>query len=220
MNPSVFEFLSALQQNNNREWFNENKEAYESVKDQAYSFFDSVANELSKIDEFSKFKMYRIYRDVRFSADKSPYKNHFGAIFPRLQPYNRGSFYVHLEPDNTFIGGGFWNPNKEDLLRIRKGIEIEDDLEIILNEPKLKKDFGGLFGESVKTAPKGFDKEHPRIDLIRCKQFLLKRDFSSELVFQPEFKDQVIDGYQTMRPFFLYMTDVLTTDANGESIVI
>lgn len=219
MNPSVFEFLLELQHNNNREWFAENKKAYEAAKGEAYAFFESVANELSKIDEFSTFKMYRIYRDVRFSTDKSPYKNHFGAIFMRKQPHNRGSFYVHLEPGDSFIGGGFWNPNKDDLQRIRQGIEIEDDLETILNEPKLKKEFGGLFGESVKTAPKGFDKEHPRIGMIRYKQFLLKKDFDNKAVFQPDFKDFVVDGYKTMQPFFLYLTDVLTTDANGESII-
>lgn len=219
MNPSVFEFLSTLQNNNNREWFADNKAAYEKAKDEAYAFFESIANELSKIDDFNKFKMYRIYRDVRFSTDKSPYKNHFGGIFSRLQPHNRGSFYVHLEPGHTFIGGGFWSPNKEDLQRIRQGIEIEDDLEIILNEPKLKKEFGGLFGESVKTAPKGFDKEHSRIDLIRYKQFLLKKDFDNKAVFSSTFKDQVVDGYKTMQPFFMYLTDVLTTNANGESIL-
>lgn len=219
MNQSVFDFLSALQNNNNREWFAENKELYEDAKNQAYKFYESLANELAKIDEFGKFKMYRIYRDVRFSTDKSPYKNHFGAIFMRLQPHNRGSFYVHLEPENSFIGGGFWSPNKEDLQRIRQGIEIEDDFQLILDEPKLKKEFGGLFGEAVKTAPKGFDKEHPRIDLIRYKQFLLKKDFSDKSVFSPDFKNQVVDGYKTMQPFFMYLTDVLTTDANGESIL-
>ena len=98
-------------------------------------------------------------------------------------------------------------------------IEIEDDFESILNEPKLKKEFGGLFGESLKTAPKGFDKEHPRIEMIRYKQFLLKKDFDNKAVFQPDFKDQVVEGYKTMEPFFRYMTDVLTTDANGESII-
>lgn len=219
MHSSVFEFLTALQKNNNREWFAENKELYEKAKDEAYSFFESIAEELSQLDEFSKFKMYRIYRDVRFSTDKSPYKNHFGAIFMRRQPHNRGSFYVHLEPENSFIGGGFWNPNKDDLQRIRQGIEMEDELEMILNEPKLKKEFGGLFGESVKTAPKGFDKEHSRIDLIRYKQFLLKKDFDNKTVFSPSFNEQVIDGYNTMQPFFLYLTDVLTTDANGASIL-
>lgn len=219
MNQSVFDFLSALQNNNNREWFAENKELYEDAKNQAYSFFESLANELSKIDEFSKFKMYRIYRDVRFSTDKSPYKNHFGGIFMRLQPHNRGSFYVHLEPGNSFVGGGFWSPNKDDLQRIRQGIEVENDFQELLNEAKLKKEFGGLFGEALKTAPKGFDKEHPRIDLIRYKQFLLKKDFSDKSVFSSNFIDEVVDGYKTMQPFFMYLTDVLTTDANGESIL-
>lgn len=219
MNQSVFDFLSALQNNNNREWFAENKEVYEDAKNQAYSFFESLANELSKIDEFSKFKMYRIYRDVRFSTDKSPYKNHFGGIFMRLQPHNRGSFYVHLEPGNSFIGGGFWSPNKDDLQRIRKGIEVESNFQDLLDETKLKKEFGGLFGEALKTAPKGFDKEHPRIDLIRYKQFLLKKDFSDKSVFSPNFIDEVVNGYKTMQPFYMYLTDVLTTDANGESIL-
>lgn len=219
MNPKIFEFLSALEQNNNREWFTENKKAYEAAKSQAQTFFESIANELSKLDEFSKFKMFRINRDVRFSTDKSPYKNNFGAIFMRLQPHNRGSFYVHLEPGKSFIGGGFWEPSKDDLLRIRQGIEMEDDLQTILNEPKLKKELKGLFGEALKTAPKGFDKEHPRIDLLRYKQFLLKKDFDNASVFKPDFENQVIDIYKIMQPFFMYMTDVLTTDANGESIL-
>jgi uncharacterized protein (TIGR02453 family) len=171
------------------------------------------------LDEFSKFKMFRINRDVRFSTDKSPYKNNFGAIFMRLQPHNRGSFYVHLEPGKSFIGGGFWEPSKDDLLRIRQGIEMEDDLQTILNEPKLKKELKGLFGEALKTAPKGFDKEHPRINLLRYKQFLLKKDFDNASVFKPDFENQVIDIYKIMQPFFMYMTDVLTTDANGESIL-
>jgi uncharacterized protein (TIGR02453 family) len=219
MNPKIFEFLSSLEQNNNREWFTENKKAYEAAKSQAQTFFESIANELSKLDEFSKFKMFRINRDVRFSTDKSPYKNNFGAIFMRLQPHNRGSFYVHLEPGKSFIGGGFWEPSKDDLLRIRQGIEMEDDLQTILNEPKLKKELKGLFGEALKTAPKGFDKEHPRINLLRYKQFLLKKDFDNASVFKPDFENQVIDIYKIMQPFFMYMTDVLTTDANGESIL-
>lgn len=219
MNPSIFKFLSDLQNNNNREWFAENKKIYEEAKKQANLFFESIASDLAKIDEFSKLKMYRIFRDVRFSADKSPYKNHFGAIFMRLQPHNRGSFYVHLEPGNTFVGGGFWDPNKDDLQRIREAIEIEDDLETILNESKLKKEMGGLFGDTLKTAPKGFDKTHERIELIRYKQFILKKDFKDQSVFEADFKDQVIDVYKTMQPFFMYMTDVLTTNANGESIL-
>ncbi|MDR2207053.1 MAG: DUF2461 domain-containing protein [Flavobacteriaceae bacterium] len=218
MTPSIYKFLSELKQNNNREWFAKNKERYEAAKNEVLTFSDAIFDELSKIDKLGKYRVYRIYRDVRFSSDKSPYKNHFGIFFPRRQPQNRGSFYVHLEPGNSIVGGGFWMPNKDDLQRIRAGIETEDDLRNILNHPKLKKEFGFLQGETVKTAPKGFSKNHPHIDLIRYKQFLLKKEFDDKTVFSPKFKDQIIDAYKLLKPFFLYMTDVLTTNANGEFI--
>lgn len=219
LNSASFNFLKELQENNNREWFHANKEVYDRAKDNAQAFFDALNVELSKLDDFGKHKMYRIYRDTRFSQDKTPYKNHFGGIFPRRQPYNRGSFYVHLEPGNTFIGGGFWSPEKDDLLRIRQGIEMEDELENILNDPNLIREFGGLKGEQVKTTPKGFDKAHPRIDLLRYKQFLLTKKYTDDEVFAADFIDKICSDYKIMQPFFLYMTDVLTTDANGESIL-
>ncbi|MCO5259389.1 MAG: DUF2461 domain-containing protein [Crocinitomicaceae bacterium] len=214
----LFNYLNTLKQNNNREWFDANKRDYEKAKNEATSIFDAINLELSKIDDFGKYRIYRIYRDVRFSLDKTPYKNHFGAIYMRKQPNNRGSFYVHLEPDNSFVGGGFWSPEKDDLLKIRQAIAIEDDLEIILNDKILKKELGGLLGEAVKTAPKGFDKNHSRIALIRQKQFLLKKSFTDKEVMADDFTKKVIETYKTMHPFFLYMTDVLTTDANGEPL--
>lgn len=219
MKNDLFQFLLDLEQNNNRDWFEENKAAFEKAKSEAATIFDAIYKELIKIDEFGKFRMYRIYRDVRFSKDKTPYKNHFGAIYMRHQPHNRGSFYVHLEPGNTFVGGGFWSPEKEDLFRIRQAIELEDELELILKDTLFKKELGSLFGETVKTAPKGFDKNHPRIELIRHKQFILKKSFKDDEVFKEDFKQKVSSAYKVMQPFFLYLTDVLTTDANGESIV-
>lgn len=215
----VYTFLSALKVNNNREWFEANKTQYEQAKEGAELVFNEIFKELDKIDEFGKFKMYRIYRDVRFSKDKTPYKNHFGAIFMRKQPHNRGSFYVHLEPGNTFVGGGFWRPEKDDLARIREEIALDDELTMILNEPRLKKEFGTFKGEALKTAPKGFDKEHPRIELLRMKQFLLTKSLSDELVFTPSFVERVVESYTVLQPFFMYMTDVLTTNSDGESIL-
>lgn len=218
--PVIFSFLKELNENNDRDWFTKNKENYEIAKAAAMRFYSAVNEALMSQDEFAKFRMYRIYRDVRFSADKSPYKNHFGAIYARKQPHNRGSFYVHIEPgNNSFIGGGFWNPNKEDLYRIRRSIELEDDLEVILNEPLLQQYFGGIWGESVKTAPKSFSKEHERIELIRRKQFLLKRNFSDAEVVAPNFIEKVLESYEIMLPFYVYMTEILTTDENGESIL-
>jgi len=214
-------FLSALTRNNHREWFADNKELYEKAKTQAHDFFKNLGEELNSIDKIRFQKMFRIYRDVRFSKDKSPYKTHFGADFIRHQPYNRGSFYVHLEPNNTFVGGGFWNPNKTDLQRIRKAIEIENDLELILKEATSKGViFGHAFGDPpLKTAPKGFDKQHPRIALICHKQFLLKKDIDYKTVLSPTFVEQIVKEYQIMLPFFYYMTEVLTTNENGESII-
>lgn len=219
MQLSTFEFLTALKQNNNREWFSDNKETYEKAKERAATFFEAVYRELVKVDAIGKYRMYRIYRDVRFSKDKTPYKNHFSAVFMRAQPYNRGSFYVHLEPGNSFVGGGFWNPEKEDLQRIRERIVLEDDLGKILNNAQLKATFGILKGETLKTAPKGFDKEHERIELIRYKQFILTKPFSDKDVFSDSFILDIVKVYSVLQPFFNYMTDVLTTDANGESII-
>ncbi len=219
MQLSTFDFLTALKKNNNREWFSDNKVTYEKAKEQVSRLFDAINEELSKIDEIGKYRMYRIYRDVRFSKDKLPYKNHLSGIFMRKQPQNRGGFYVHLEPGNSFIGGGFWSPEKEDLLRIRESIALEDDLEGILNDPKLKIAFGALKGDAVKTAPKGFDKEHERIELIRHKQFILTQSFNDKEVFSEDFIPQIVAAYKILLPFFYYMTDVLTTDANGESIL-
>jgi len=217
---STFRFLQELARNNNRDWFQENKSTYEKAKENAHAVFENIDAELVKLDDFQKFKMYRIYRDVRFSKDKSPYKNYFSCHYGRLQPQNRGGFYVHLEPGNrSFVGGGFWNPNKEDLLTIRKAIEAEDDLEKILQAHELKQQVGNLAGENVKTAPKGFDKEHPRIQLLRHKQFLLRRGFSDAEVLDKNFSTNVISVYQAIQPFFYYLTEVLTTDENGESIL-
>lgn len=214
----VFEFLTQLQQNNNREWFNENKDYYNNAKNEVQTLFDNIFQELQKIDSFGKARVYRIYRDTRFSEDKTPYKDHFGMNFMRRQPHNRGTFYVHLQPNNVFVGGGFWGPEKDDLLRIRKAIEVEDELEVILNQDNFKKNFGNIEGEALKTAPKGFEKEHPRIELIRLKQFLIRKSFTMEEALSPNFVNQIEETYKQMLPFFEYMTSVLTSDENGEPL--
>jgi uncharacterized protein (TIGR02453 family) len=163
--------------------------------------------------------VFRIYRDVRFSKDKLPYKNHFSVGFSRTKPMLRGGMYLHIENEASFVGGGFWAPNNEDLLRIRKEIEQDaSDLREIITDPIFKKMFGTLEGEELKTAPKNFDKTHSDIDLIRKKQFLLIRKFTNKDVLSPNFKEEVLATFAAMRPFFNYMSDVLTTDLNGESL--
>jgi uncharacterized protein (TIGR02453 family) len=216
---STFEFLDLLTKNNNRDWFTENKKRFETENNVAKSFFTEVYSELEKIDSLEKMQVFRIYRDVRFSKDKLPYKNHFSVGFSRTNPMLRGVMYLHIENDASFVGGGFWEPNNEDLLRIRKELELDaSDLREIIADETFKKFFGTLEGEELKTAPKNFDKTHPNIDLIRKKQYLLTRKFTNKEVLSPNFKEEVIATFAAMRPFFNYMSDVLTTDLNGESL--
>ena len=213
---NVLDFLNKLQQNNNREWFVENKKSFEEAKETASNLFNAVYNELKLTDHLEPLKIYRIYRDFRFSADKTPYKNHFSMYMGRLQPNFRGGYYLHIEPGASFIGIGFFDPNKEDLLRIRKEIELDDELESILNSKDIIETFGTLQGDEVKTAPKGFDKTHERIALLKKKQFLLMHKFTDKEVLNSEFYKEAANVFKKSRPFVDYMTDVLLTNLNGE----
>jgi len=216
----VLDFLSLLSKNNNREWFAENKPEFQKNETIAKTFFNDIGSDLQKHDSIEGIQMYRIYRDVRFSKDKSPYKKYLGAWYSRTKPSLRGSYYLHLEPGNSFIEGGFWKPNDDDLKRIRKEFELDDsEIREIMSTPDFIKYFGTIEGEELKTAPKDFDKNHKAIDLIRKKQFLVVRRFTDKEVLNKNFKNEVDKTFMAMRPYLDYMTDVLTTNLNGESII-
>lgn len=214
----AFEFLRQVRENNNREWFAQNKATYDEIVKENKVFFNQVYSELQKHDSLEGIHIFRIYKDVRFSKDKLPYKTNFGASFSRTKPLLRGGYYVHLEPDNSFVGGGFWAPNNEDLFRIRKEFEMDTtEIQKITSDKTFVNYFGELRGEDgVKTAPKGFDKNHPAIDLIKKKQYVVMRKFSDKEVFSADFQKEIIATFLAMRPLFDYMSEVLTTDLNGE----
>ncbi|MEC4113075.1 DUF2461 domain-containing protein [Myroides pelagicus] len=210
------DFLVALGENNNKPWFVEHKPEFDKIFTEVKTFFKEVHDEMSLVDGIDLFHVHRIYRDVRFSKNKTPYKTYFGLHLGRTKPMLRGGYYLSVEPGNTFVGGGFWEPNKEDLLRIRKEIEADDsELREIIADAEFQKYFGELKGEELKTAPKGFDKEHPAIDLLRKKQYLVMRSFTDKEVLASNFKEEVVKTFMAMRPLFDYMSDVLTTDVNG-----
>jgi uncharacterized protein (TIGR02453 family) len=217
----TFNFLQLIQKNNNRAWFLENKPLYDSIIKENKCFFEQIFTDSQQYDNLTKVHVFRIYKDVRFSKDKTPYKTNFGASFVRSKPMLRGGYYVHLEPGNSFVGGGFWNPEPIDLFRIRKEFEYDDsEIRKITSDKDFIKFFGELQGEdAVKTAPKGFDKNHPAIDLIKKKQFVVMRKFSDEAVFSADFQKEIIATFLAMRPFLDYMTTVLTTDLNGELLI-
>lgn len=213
---STFQFLQELKVNNNRVWFNENKPRYVEANEQFKAFANTLMDKMSHYDQIEALKVFRIYKDVRFSKDKTPYKSSFSGSLKRATKWLRGGYYFHVEPGNTIVAGGFWGPAPVDLKRIRQEIAADDQpLRKIISDPTFIKTFGELYGDGVKTAPKGFSKEHPAIDLIRLKQFLVKRSFTDKQALSSGFVDEVVQTFHNMRPFFDYMSDVLTTDANG-----
>lgn len=217
--PAVLKFLRELSKNNNREWFAENMDTFRANEKAVKVFFNELEAEVRKLDTIDKMQVFRIYRDIRFSKDKTPYKRYFSAWFSRSKPMLRGSYYIHIEPGSSFVEGGFWEPNPADLLRIRREFEMDDSyIRSVMADATFKKYFGELEGVEVKTAPKGFDKSQPAIDLIKKKQFLITRKFTDKEVQDKNFAKEVLKTFTAMRPFFDYMSDVLTTNLNGESL--
>lgn len=216
----TIDFLKKLEKNNNREWFENHKAEFKGHEADVKNFFTAVMDGLKVNDDIEKLKMFRIYRDVRFSKDKTPYKAHLAGSFSRVGARLRGGYYIHLKPGDSFIATGFWQPNKEDLLRIRK--ELEHDAtafrKVIGGKP-FKKIWGDLVGDEVKTAPKGFDKGHPNIDLIKRKQYIFVRKFNDKEVLSKDFGKNVVDSFLAIRPYFDLMSDILTTDLNGVSLL-
>ena len=221
VNPSIFKFLTVLKNNNTREWFAENKNYYQKEEELIKDFFTSINTDLSNIDNISEMKTYRIYRDIRFSKDKTPYKTYRSCSFKRTTEALRGGYHLEITPGGSFLAAGFWQPNKEDLFRIRKEFELDISyIEKILSDKKFTKLFEGFHTRnSLKVAPTGFDKNHPNIDLIRKKDFIVLRKFTDKEVLSKDFHTTVINSFKAVRPFFDYMSDVLTTNLNGESIL-
>jgi len=216
----VIQFLSRLKKNNNRDWFTEHKKEFKAIEATVKDFYGSLRDQLNTHDEIEKLKMFRIYRDVRFSKDKTPYQPHFAGSFSRAGAERRGGYYLRIRPGESFIAAGFWEPNKEDLFRIRK--EFEHDATAfrkVIGSKCFKNIWGELVGDEVKTAPKGFNKEDPNIDLIRKKGFIFVRNFSDREVVAPNFLGEVNKSFQAIRPYFDLMSDILTTNLNGESLL-
>lgn len=218
--PATLQFLADLSVNNNREWFQANKGRYEAAQENMKQFVRAVESALNETDHLENATLFRIYRDVRFSRDKLPYKNNFGMGFSRATKRLRGGYYLHIEPGASFAGGGFWQPNAEDLKRIRDEFVADDkSIRQIIADPVFQQYFGALRGDELKTAPRGYDKDGPALDLIRKKSFTVHRPFTDKEVTGDNFLQEVKRTFEAMRPYFDYMSMVLTTDLNGESLL-
>lgn len=217
---SVFSFLNELEENNNRQWFEIHRQEYEFAAEAIGQFAQGLLDMLNGTDVIEtpsgRKSLYRIYRDVRFSKDKSPYKTHWSGRFKRAGKFRRGGYYFHFAPGNSRIAGGFFGPDAADLKLIRDDIAFDDKpIRAIIADPGFAAMFGGLQGEKLKTTPKGFAADHPAADILRYKQFLLIRRFTDEEVLHPGFLYEAARIYRQMRPFFDYMSEVLSSDPNG-----
>lgn len=224
LSKSSLQFLKALAENNNRDWFNEHKNSYINAYKNVSDFVDALILEMNKHDVLEnssgKKSLYRIYNDVRFSKDKSPYNARFAFSLQRATKLRRGGYYMNIKPGNSFLACGFFAPNPADLKRIRVDIEHNyKEWNKLLNKKSIKENFGSLRGEKVLTAPKGFSIDHPAIELLRHKQFIFRHEFKDKELTAENFLQTVNSLFKAIRPFFDYMSDVLTTDANGEMLV-
>jgi uncharacterized protein (TIGR02453 family) len=212
---STFQFLNDLKANNNREWFTENKKRYEAAKNEFEAFVDEL---IAKIVEFdptighhkAKDCVFRIYRDVRFSKDKSPYKTHFGAhvtaAAKRSEIHTRAGYYIHLEPGASMLAGGAYLPEKDWLKSIRQEIDYNGaEFRKILDSKDFKSTFGQIEGESLKTTPKSYEPDHPEIDLLRQKSFLATHKLSDSQVTATDFLAHAAKVFSTLHPFDAFL---------------
>lgn len=206
----IIRFLSALNENNNREWFAENKSWFEKVKKQ----FDGISRELilriSEFDEDIKNVeasdcVFRIYRDIRFSHDKTPYKTHFGVFIASAggRKSQRGGYYLHLDPAGCFVGVGVWCPEPNLLKALRKSVYDNIDE---LNEIRNEAGFAGMFSkfyeeDKLKSVPAGFPKDFPDAELLKLKHYLVEYKFDEKLLDSADFIDEITRIFRVAYPF-------------------
>jgi len=219
-----FDFLKDLSNNNNREWFNQHKDRYTVVHNNIIAFADALLVEMNRHDHIEtasgKKSVFRIYKDVRFSKDKTPYNTHWSGSFKRATNRLRGGYYFRIQPGNSVAAGGFFGPVPDDMKRIRQDMDDNyPDWQKLLADKTITETFGQMKGEKLGSAPRGYAKDHPAIDLLRYKQLIFRHPFTDEEVCSPDFLYQVNEVFRNLRPFLNHMSEVLTTDANGISIV-
>ena len=211
--PALFDFLTDLKHNNNREWFQANKERYRAeVQEPLLGFISAFAGPLGEISPHfvadprpSGGSMFRIYRDVRFSRDKSPYKVHAAAQFRHRdgRDVHAPGFYLHLEPDNVFMGGGLWHPPGPTLAAVRSAI-VDDP-----NGWRRATKGLNMGGESLKRAPRGFDSDHPLVDDLKRKDFVCMVESNQKQACRPGFLERFTDSCRTLEPLIRFLTEAV-----------
>ena len=210
-------FFKQLKKNNNREWFNTHKTEYEElVKQPMQSMIASLQPLMAKvapeIEVHPKRSMFRIYRDIRFSSNKSPYKTHMAAVFHRKGHWEESAgYYVHIEPGGVYVGGGVYMPDSRQLKMIRGAIaERASEFLDIVNDRVFKKKFKTLEGEKLLRNPKGVSSDHPMIEWLKYKQFYTGVEWDDAECLSPKFLDNVLVVYKDLHPMINFLNTALT----------
>lgn len=212
----VLRFLSALRENNNKEWFDQNREWYQACRKKVAFLTEMIIHEVSKFDDEIGIQdpnqcIFRIYRDVRFSNDKTPYKTHIGAYIAKggRKSINAG-YYLHLEPGGSFIGGGIWSPGAEVLKAVRTEIyDHSDEFKQLIEAPSFRKIFSELIDDKLKTAPKGFPKDFPDIELLKYKSYVFDAPLSDSMVTGDRFVEKIITSMKELYPVNRFLNGAL-----------
>jgi len=215
----TFDFLKELAKNNNREWFQDHKARHDEARSNVIEFVGELINRLANIDKTvspeldPKTCVMRIYRDVRFSLDKTPYKNNFGAgISQQGKNFNGPGYYLHIHPEKSFIAGGCWLPEAAMLKSIRQEIDYSgSDFRKIIGLT----DFKGYFGEpdqeyKLKTMPKGYAPDHPDIEYLKLKSFTFTHVLDLKQLTRPEASKTVVNGFEKLLPFMIFLRNAIS----------
>ena len=204
---STLLFLKDLHKNNNRDWFNENKDRYLSANANVVDFVETLIEEIGEFDEAilrtdAKKALFRIYRDVRFSKDKSPYKTNFGAGLGMGKGNRISGYYLHIEPGKSFLAGGFYQPDTSVLKEIRKEISINSkEFLSILEQDEFRNNFRGLsVGQKLQRVPAGFEKDDPMAEFLKLKNFIVVHPVSNEALMKEDAAKNFAQIFKSIKP--------------------
>lgn len=220
------DFLTALAQNNHKDWMDANKKWYLETKERFLADVAVLLKEMTELEpELSAFKpkdcVFRQNRDVRFSANKDPYKTNFGAYFSPGGKKSPGpGYYLQIQPGNSFLAGGIWMPEADTLKKIRKEIDYSGaELQRIENDPDFKKLFSQIEGEKLKTSPRDYDADHQFIEYLKLKSFTVSHQISDKAVETGAFITFALDGFQRMKPFNDFLRQAIEEVEDGSGIL-
>jgi len=208
----IHKFLKGLAANNSKVWMDAHKPDYQTAKDNFIELVQDAINTTAKFDseiadEEAKKCIFRLNRDVRFSNNKDPYKTNFGgSICKGGRKTGNPGYYIHIMPGNNFAGGGLYHPEPESLKKIRQEIDYNaPEMVKIINSADFKKHFSEPYDDKVKTAPKGYPKDHPHIDLLRYRSFIYMQQFTDKETQSQEFPKMIRETFKTMKPYLDFL---------------